>query len=818
MVPSSEGSKTSLSVSSSLHCRFDANKEVVRTPLDDELCDNVSVNSRTGLPFGSTMLSRDKRSYHSLQKWSAPLTESLVNYWYNDLPPLYGPLRMIFYFMYWLITYHAKHFLFHSRPTRETFYSNSCVDTLVDSIPHFGNLGFEYKREGGLFNYIFLEPGNEFLLKLNPYWICSSLTWAFWSGLVLSSIGLGGKVPRCMVAISFWMLFGIRNSRFVGESSHSHYLAGMAMVALCFAENNLIDAWSVDYWIYRCYLRMKGQQQSYPTPESLRITSALKVGPSAGGAARKYVLFMSVCSIFFAGMHKFSTWGFKWMDGETLYDCLESEHSHWEFVHDIFVNNRSLITLLAIGTIIGEIGAFAVLFFPGWRPYGIASFYAFHIGVFALMQPNFISNEVTYLLIIDWRLLWAKMTTRINHCSLIRTRGWCATKTNASPDLKSTLALSKDSQLLKIPCSWKVGAWIYTLFAMAVLVTSVCRIDAFPFFSWTLYNWHPSEPGNQSPYTKEVAQEAAHRCLTKPPFNPACQNHGTTRHHDLFPQGIKEYLYTVTITGIKEGANVTSPNKRKLCPLAIYVNWEPVSCEAIDKRVTVQQQLVNIIGNASATTQYDDDESPSWGLLPATDIARTLRRYAVDAAAAAIEEGPSCFKDGAEWTQIQNEEYDLWWSSDERPMNAVSRFSRQIRTYMNKPENEGEYVGEGREVLAVGVVFEYLKGYNNQKEQFNSCMLGKSLYGENVEEAFSNHHVGGTLVKSQLPSGDWSETYNEMLLIILLCIGTIVFPHIFTFFQSLQLKPTKQNKLSLWFCLLTFIVSTQIILGTFSIT
>lgn len=90
----------------------------------------------------------------------------------------------------------------------------------------------------------------------------------------------------------------------------------------------------------------------------------------------------------------------------------------------------------------------------------------------------------------------------------------------------------------------------------------------------------------------------------------------------------------------------------------------------------------------------------------AAKIARTLQRYAVDAAAAAITEGPTCFDKDARWLEIPDEEHDKKLSNDLRPLNPVSRFSREVRSYMNRPENEGKYVGDGREVLAVAVVFE----------------------------------------------------------------------------------------------------------------
>jgi hypothetical protein len=466
-------------------------------------------------------------SLATLQHWISYITDTyLVNYWYKDLPPLYGPLRMVFYGLYFLITWQNDLFLFHSRPTRQTFFQDKCYFHLTESIPHYRRLGFEYKREGGIFNWFFLEPGNELLLKLNPYWTCSGLTWMFWSGLVLSCIGLGGKIPRFMVCVSFWMLFGLRNAFFVGESSHSHYLAGMAMTALCFAENNLIDRWSLDWWIVKAFGRFRNkhnneQQQQPPIRSS--------GGPSAGSAARKFVLYMAVCSIYFAGMHKFSTWGFKWMDGTAIWKCLDEEHSHNKYLHDIFYENKWLTTMLSIATIIGEIGAFAVLIYPWWRPYGIASFYSFHIGVFLLMQPNFISNMVTYILIMDWRKVFGPLVKNQSICRQGKTSRAAMINTMPFDGHKQQSSKCHDMSS-SVPDSWRVGSWMYTVLALVVFVTSVCRIDAFPFFSWSLYNWHPSEPGDQTPYKNEaVIKEAAHRCLTKPPFNPACRNHGTTR-------------------------------------------------------------------------------------------------------------------------------------------------------------------------------------------------------------------------------------------------------------------------------------------------
>jgi hypothetical protein len=256
-------------------------------------------------------------------------------------------------------------------------------------------------------------------------------------------------------------------------------------------------------------------------------------------------------------------------------------------------------------------------------------------------------------------------------------------------------------------------------------------------------------------------------------------------------------LQTITITGIKKGKTVASPQNIN-CPLAVYVNWEPLGCVVPRNSSSLEHQLVDIIRVASATSRYDKTRKPANQLLPAKSIRRTLKRYAVDAVAAAIEDGPSCFSTRANWKKISNVEDDLWWSTDSRPLNAVSRFSRQLRVQMNKPENEGIYVGNGREVLAVGVVFEYLRNNNGQSNSLNMCMLGASFAGENISWSFGNHQIGATNY-TQLPKGDWSEVLNEAFLILLLGLAIVMFPKLPQHLQSMKIVVVPMKRVTLLF-------------------
>jgi hypothetical protein len=260
---------------------------------------------------------------------------------------------------------------------------------------------------------------------------------------------------------------------------------------------------------------------------------------------------------------------------------------------------------------------------------------------------------------------------------------------------------------------------------------------------------------------------------------------------------MNDYLQTITITGIKNGTTVKSSQSIK-CPLAVYINWEPLVCVALRNSSSLEQQLDDIIRVASATSQYDNKKEPAQELLPATAIRRTLKRYAVDAVAAAIEDGPTCFDEKSTWKQISRKTYDLWWSSDSRPFNAVSRFSRQLRTHMNKPENVGIYLAEGREVLAVGIVFEYLRKKTGKVNSYNLCMLGRSVVGDNVSGSFGNHQVGA-FGNTQPPPGDWSEILNETFLILLLAIVIVVSPHLPHYLQSIKITAIPSNKVAIWF-------------------
>lgn len=72
-----------------------------------------------------------------------------------------------------------------------------------------------------------------------------------------------------------------------------------------------------------------------------------------------------------------------------------SRSGHWPWLHNIVAEYDFLCVPMAFATIIGEVGSIAIVVSKWWRPFGIASLYMFHMGVFFLMDPNFICHCVS---------------------------------------------------------------------------------------------------------------------------------------------------------------------------------------------------------------------------------------------------------------------------------------------------------------------------------------------------------------------------------------------------------------------------------------
>jgi hypothetical protein len=404
------------------------------------------------------------------------------------MPQLYGPLRFIFYSCLLLYIYRGKDkSLGHAT-------MQDCEEKLVNIFGH-RDLGLEWEVEA-----LFVGPIIEFVYRSVPligsvFLRCGNLVWGVKIGTTLSAVGVGGKIPRFVAAIGYWMQVAIHMAD-LKPSGHAHNIPVVAAWALCFAEGNLIDCWSVDSFLVKLWrwanpgkpIRNKPPERSYDSP-------------APGRAASKFIMVYCVIAMFFAGLHKVADSGFTWLDGATILSSVKGSGGSWKSLRIWIINHHQyIIPAMAVSTILGEIGSVAILLWPWWRPFGVAMLWLFHLGVRWTVGPNFYGNMISYLLFVDWRGIFGR---------------------------KKTAEKPMPNDQKAFPASWSAGSWIYTLLVLAAFLGGLLKIDAYPLFSWSLYTWHPSQYESTIWDASTLRKEARH-CLTYPPIYPSCKNFGAT--------------------------------------------------------------------------------------------------------------------------------------------------------------------------------------------------------------------------------------------------------------------------------------------------
>ena len=305
------------------------------------------------------------------------ITSYLVYLWYNDpaLPPVYGPLRFAFYGTVLLIIL--------TQPDGSgalCFKSGSCKRALR-RMEHYDNFGFDMKFEAGLMAWaldLFGWDARDVFDDKTSWINCKTMMYGVRYGLGLSAVGLGGVLPRVVAAICWWLMFGIKMISWGPSPGHEQYLVGVAMIALCFANNNLIDGWSIDSVLCRVWNGSAGKQSRLQ-----HLAEWDGISPSSGRAARKLVLFQASCVMFFAGVNKFASYGLIWLDGKTILASLHpGNNARVEFLRAFVVEHSwFFVAPMATVSVIGELLSIFAFLSPSWRHIIVASWIQFHIGV-----------------------------------------------------------------------------------------------------------------------------------------------------------------------------------------------------------------------------------------------------------------------------------------------------------------------------------------------------------------------------------------------------------------------------------------------------
>ena len=282
-------------------------------------------------------------------------TQKYITWWTNDLPPMHGLLRFLFYGgLFALAQLHWKSPLSGIELYQQTdpalFRTYGLMGLL--GIPHIGPQ------------------------VLQVVIAATSVAWVF------AAVGFLSRLSAIVTAVGVFFLHGM----FFGTNAlnHNWFLAMYALIALCFTQTD--DRWSVDYWL----LRYRGRER----PQSRGI--------GATGFGRKAILVLAVGFYFSAAMTKLQTTGWTWIDGHTI-SYFAQERGPRHLLGWALTDHAWLCTIAAALTLLVEIASPVALFSKRARIWLIIGWALMHLGIKLTLGPSYWQNMLCFLLLIQWR-------------------------------------------------------------------------------------------------------------------------------------------------------------------------------------------------------------------------------------------------------------------------------------------------------------------------------------------------------------------------------------------------------------------------------
>ena len=380
-----------------------------------------------------------------------------------------------------------------------------------------------------------------------------------------------------------------------------------------------------------------------------------------------------------------------------------------------------------------------------------------------LMHPNFSMNMATYILLIDWRGLFGG--TR-----LAKLLPFLRDQPNTTGDCKAASPIKL--QRTSYPRSRRGGAVIYTLFAAIMFTTSLLRIDFWPFSSYALYNWHPSDLGydRDRPLTPEETIASASQCFARPPIGPTCGNKNGSNHHNSIVSRRKQFIKKVFVTGVIAGRDY-APTEETCGPneLRVYVNLDPFMCwpRPSDGSKLSPEDIQRIM--REVTTKKKRNKRPhKLRSIQSEYVRKGLAWRVEDEILASLDDHPRCFDPlGAVNPNERN------WMAEPARDSIGSDLARRLRAGLTENDYLPDYPRE--QVLGVGLYWTYLDGGTGQRNKDGEveggtqrvCNVGESVLGDlNLVDdkescvRFRNH------VKNH--PRDWSQVQRGILLVVVI--------------------------------------------------
>lgn len=294
---------------------------------------------------------------------------SRARWWLDDLPPLDGRLRFLFYAaMFWLAVINLK------SPLAGTEFYAQTDPRMFRPYGLLEWLGVEYLSVDTVKNIVNVV----------------AIAW------VAAAIGFGGRISTLICALGALFLQGM----FLGSNALNHYffLPVYTLLALCVASHSA-DRWSVDFWIRKTL----GNERLAP-------------GLGSTGLPRKLVLIATVGFYFAAGIAKLFHSGLAWADGQTIQYFCELRRDQYPLAN-VIVDRLWLAQIGACGTLLLEVGSPLALFSRGLRHAWIVGLIGMHVVIRYAMGPAYWPNVLCLLLLVDWGWILGAMRRWANYFS-----------------------------------------------------------------------------------------------------------------------------------------------------------------------------------------------------------------------------------------------------------------------------------------------------------------------------------------------------------------------------------------------------------------
>lgn len=215
---------------------------------------------------------------------------------------------------------------------------------------------------------------------------------------ICALLGLLGWLSRLLLAMGATTLY-LAACGALGHA-HSFHLATLILFLLCLAPT--VGPGTLDAWLARRFRR-------YP----FRALTPAQGSIATTGFVRKMILVTAVGLLFCGGISKLLEAGWRWADGEPLRFYIAVEEvtlwqPRWPGLAHYLVQNAWIARLAATAALCFELVSPCALFSARCRNVVVLAAIVFHLGIRAVMYPDYTASIVSYLFILDWRkgLAW----------------------------------------------------------------------------------------------------------------------------------------------------------------------------------------------------------------------------------------------------------------------------------------------------------------------------------------------------------------------------------------------------------------------------